>query len=125
MRGRDHAEPIDNTHEHWTENTVQNGGYKHFSPSGRVPILTPLAPLRAVTVDNTGSTRDTKESAVLLALELALEGALIAVWVWAVVEAVRAKSWRWVATIAILPPVGVLGWFFGGRKCYGDTTTRE
>lgn len=38
---------------------------------------------------------------------------------WALFETVRVRSWRWVATVALLMPIGTLAWFIAGRRQYG------
>ena len=38
---------------------------------------------------------------------------------WALFEAGRIRSWRWVATLALLMPAATFAWFIGARRQYG------
>lgn len=49
---------------------------------------------------------------------LGVEVLVLVLMVWALVEAIRARSWRWVLTIALLSGVGALAWFVGARRQY-------
>lgn len=45
--------------------------------------------------------------------------------VWALVEAVRARTWRWGITIFVLQPLGAFAWFVAGRRFYRHPSRRR
>lgn len=42
----------------------------------------------------------------------------LAATVWALVEAARARTWRWAVTIVLLQPYAAFAWFVAGRRFY-------
>jgi hypothetical protein len=44
---------------------------------------------------------------------------LVGAMAWGPLEAARARSWRWLATMVFLPLVGTMAWFVAGRAHYG------
>lgn len=54
----------------------------------------------------------------MLLVYYGFSGVLLPVTVWAFVEAIRGRTWRWAITIAVLQPVGAFAWFAAGRRFY-------
>jgi CDP-diglyceride synthetase len=56
-------------------------------------------------------------------MDATIEAVLVALTapfvLWALWEAYRARSWRWVFTVVLLMPIGALAWFIAGRRSYG------
>ncbi len=54
----------------------------------------------------------------MVGLYLAFSAVFLVATAWALIEAIRARTWRWAITIVVLQPFGAFAWFAAGRRFY-------